>query len=163
MLKGAVWYCAVIFYLYISQFNFKVKFGLMLHCICHRKLFKRQYKWLYTYINWVVCPFFGQTPETYFSHHIGMHHHENNMLEDSSSTIRYQRDSLKDFIIYFFDFLFLGIKNTFLYLYRHKRKKMSLHLLVGEFSFYLFCIFLCFVNFKATLFVFYYLFYMGGW
>ena len=59
----------------------------MLHCISHRKPFKKNYTWLYNYIIWFVCPFFGHTPETYFVHHIGMHHVENNMPDDASSTL----------------------------------------------------------------------------
>ena len=122
--------------------------------MCHRKMFKRRYQWIHTYITWFVCPFFGHTPETYFSHHIGMHHLENNMPEDSSSTMGYQRDSLKSFLLYYLNFMLLGFKNTFLYLYYRKKKKLYERLTLGEFLFYIFCIGMCFENLKATLLIF---------
>lgn len=154
LLKGWIWWLAAIPYFYISQLYFKGRFGLMFHCICHRKLFKKPYQWLHTYITWVVCPFFGHAPEGYFSHHLGMHHIENNLPEDSSSTMPYQRDSLRDFLTYFLNFLILGFKNTFMYLYYRKRKKLYMRLTYGEIFFYLFCIAMCFVNLKATLVIF---------
>ncbi len=30
-------------------------------------------------IPWLLGPFFGQTPNTYFAHHMGMHHREENL------------------------------------------------------------------------------------
>jgi len=127
---------------------------LMLHCICHRKPFKKKYNWLFDYIIWVVCPFFGHTPETYFAHHMGMHHVENNMLDDASSTLPYKRDSLGGFLSYVGRFLVLGFVDTFMYFFSRKRKKFYMRLTAGEMAFYLFCVGMCFVNFKATLFVF---------
>jgi fatty acid desaturase len=126
----------------------------MFHCICHRKLFKKPQQWLHTYITWIICPLFGHAPEGYFSHHMGMHHIENNLPDDTSSTMAYQRDSVRHFLRYFFTFLFVGVKNTILYLYYRKRKKLYTRLTMGELAFYLFCIAMCFVNLKATLVVF---------
>ena len=90
LLQGWYWWAVAVLYFYISQFYFKGRFGLMLHCICHRKCFKKPSQWIHTYITWVVCPLFGHAPEGYFSHHIGMHHIENNMPEDTSTTMPYQ-------------------------------------------------------------------------
>jgi fatty acid desaturase len=126
----------------------------MLHCISHRKLFKKGYTWIYHWTIWGVCPFFGHTPETYFVHHMAMHHVENNMEDDASSTLAYQRDSFGNFMRYYLNFFFLGFRDTFMYLFNRKRKKMYMRLTFGEFSFFLFCIAMCFVNFKATLFIF---------
>ena len=154
LLEGLAWWLVAIPYFYMSQFYFKGRFGLMLHCICHRKMFKKKHQWIHTYITWVVCPFFGHTPETYFGHHMGMHHMENNMPADTSSTMRYQRDSMRSFFLYFFKFFMLGFKNTMLYLYYRKRKKMYLLFTIGEFVFYFFCIIMCFINLKATLVLF---------
>lgn len=148
------WWVAAILYFYVSQFYFKGRFGLMLHCICHRKLFKKQYAFLNTYVIWIICPFFGHTPESYFSHHIGMHHMENNMPDDDSSTMGYQRDNIKDFLKYYADFLFMGFRDTILYLYYRKRRKMYVRLSWGESAFYALCIGLSFVNLPATLLVF---------
>jgi len=154
LLTGWYWWLAYIPYFYISQMYFKGRFGLMLNCICHRKPFKKKYNWLFDYVIWIVCPFFGHTPETYFAHHMGMHHVENNMLDDASSTLPYQRDSLRGFLAYVGRFLLLGFEDTFMYFFRRKRKKFYMRLTAGEISFYLFCVGMCFVNLKATLFIF---------
>ena len=154
VLPGWYWWLVYIPYFYISQMYFKGRFGLMLHCIVHRKLFKKNYTWLYRWVIWVVCPFFGHTPETYFVHHMGMHHVANNMRDDASSTLPYQRDSLSGFLAYVGRFLILGVRDTFMYFFRNKRKKFYIRLLAGEFSFYLFCVGMSFVNFNATFFIF---------
>jgi fatty acid desaturase len=154
VLKGWWWWLAAVPYFYVSQLYFKGRFGLMFHCICHRKCFKKRNQWLHTYITWFVCPFFGHAPEGYFSHHIGMHHIENNMEDDTSSTMPYQRDSLRSFLAYFFKFLFVGVKNTILYLYHRKRKKLYMRFTFGEYVYLVFCIGMCFVNLKATLVIF---------
>lgn len=78
--------------------------ALMLHCTSHRVLFKKQYGWLNYYLPWVIGPLFGQTPETYFVHHLGLHHAKNNTADDESSTMFYQRDSAWSFLHYFGDF-----------------------------------------------------------
>jgi hypothetical protein len=80
----------------------------MLHNTSHRVLFKREYNLLNKYIPWVLGIFVGQSPETYFVHHIGMHHAEGNLPNDLSSTMKYQRDSFVDFLKYVSRFLFLG-------------------------------------------------------
>lgn len=154
LLKSWYWWLAYIPYFYISQMYFKGRFGLMLHCISHRKLFKKNYHWIYNYVIWIVCPFFGHTPETYFVHHMGMHHVENNMEDDASSTLKYQRDSLLNFIKYVTRFLLLGVIDTFMYFFTRKRKKFYLRITFGESVFILFCIGMFFVNAKATLFIF---------
>jgi hypothetical protein len=154
VLQGWYWWLAYTPYFYISQLYFKGRFGLMLHCIVHRKLFKKNYTWLYRWVIWFVCPFFGHTPETYFVHHMGMHHVANNMLDDASSTLPYQRDSLWGFLAYVGRFLILGFRDTFMYFFRNKRKKFYMRLAAGELSFYIFCIGMSYVNFKATLFIF---------
>ncbi|MDP4264385.1 MAG: fatty acid desaturase [Bacteroidota bacterium] len=154
LLKGWQWWAVYVPYFYVSQMYFKGRFGLMLHCISHRRLFKKAYTWMYHWTIWIVCPFFGHTPETYFVHHMAMHHVENNMPDDASSTLAYNRDSPVGFIRYVARFLFLGFRDTFMYLFNKKRKKLYLRLTYGEMSFYLFCIAMCFVNLQATLWVF---------
>ena len=155
ILEGWAWWLVAIPYFYVSQLYFKGRFGLMFHCMCHRKTLKKGYQnFFHSYITWIVCPLFGHAPEGYFSHHMGMHHVENNLPDDTSSTMKYQRDSFRDFLLYFVRFLLVGAKNTVLYLYYRKRKKLYMRLTYGEIIFYLFCIGMCFVNLKATLMVF---------
>ena len=155
VLTGWWWWAVAIPYFYISQFYFKGSFGLMFHCLCHRKMFKAPYqKPLNGYITWIICPLFGHAPEGYFSHHMGMHHIENNMPDDTSSTMNYQRDSVRGFLAYFFKFISVGVINTIRYLFNRKRKKLYQRLTAGEYIYLAFCIAMCFVNLKATMLVF---------
>jgi hypothetical protein len=47
-------------------------FILMLHNTSHRRLFRSGWRHLNAHIPWVLGPFFGESPETYFAHHVGM-------------------------------------------------------------------------------------------
>src|SRR5689334_16877133 len=49
-------------------------FVTMYHDTNHNRLFRNRYDILNHYLNWILAPLFGFTPETYFVHHIGMHH-----------------------------------------------------------------------------------------
>ena len=105
-------------------------------------------------IPYVIAPFFGQTPFTYHAHHVGMHHTENNLEPDESSTMPYQRDSVRGFLHYYLRFLFTGIATLAAYLFRKKRNKLMIGVIRGEFLFLAFCFAMCFVNLPATLIVF---------
>jgi fatty acid desaturase len=101
-----------------------------------------------------VVLFFGHTPESYKSHHLGMHHIENNLEEDGSSTLPYQRDSFTEFLKYYFRFLLRGVADLFIYLLARKKKKYYMPLSIGEITYFIACTGLCFVNLRATLCVF---------
>lgn len=155
LLIGWLWWAAAAGYFYLAQFYFKGRFGLMFHCLCHRKICKPPYQnKFHFYITWIICPLFGHAPEGYYSHHLGMHHVENNTEEDTSSTMYYQRDSFKSFLAYFFNFILRGFKETFEYLYKRKRKKLYTRFTIGEWLYILFCVAMCFVSLKPTLVVF---------
>lgn len=127
---------------------------LMLHNTSHRPLFKKEYGFMNHYIPWVLGPFYGETPETYFCHHIGMHHTEANLPDDLSSTMLYQRDKVSDFLIYFVRFFFLTIRDLTRYFRERKLMQFFRKVVRGEFSFIFMCIVLAFFNWKATLVVF---------
>lgn len=127
---------------------------LMLHNTCHRKLFKKQYAFLTKYIHWFLGMFFGQTPETYFHHHIAMHHAENNLMEDLSSTMKYRRDSLRGFLRYLASFYFFGVIHLSFYFSKKNRKLFAWRVVAGEISYIILITLLCFYNFTATLVVF---------
>lgn len=148
------WWIAAIIYTLLNNVVFKGPFGLMLHCTSHRALFKKKYNYLNYYLPWIIAPFFGHSPETYFTHHIGMHHAENNLEADESSTMPFQRDSFADFLKYFGIFLFSGMYHLASYFKRKNRKKLLYKTVRGEFVFVIFCLALCFINFYATLVVF---------
>lgn len=148
-----LWYLAPI-YLAIWALGFLDRFILMLHCTSHRMLFKKQYAALNQLIPWVVGPFFGETPETYFSHHMGMHHPENNLPDDLSTTMPYQRDRLSAWLHYYTSFLFTGLPRLAHYHLVRGNRKMLTRTIVGEGVFILACALLAMLNPGATLVVF---------
>ena len=147
------WWFALAYFL-INSLLLMGPFILMLHNTSHRSLFKRKYNSLNKIIPWLLGPFFGETPESYFAHHIGMHHPENNQSEDLSSTMKFQRDSFADFMRYFFRFFIFIIPDLSFYLKRKGRKKLVNKFLSGEFSWYMFVLILIALNWRATLVVF---------
>ncbi len=151
---GWAWWAAAGLYFFLGTFYFKGPFGLMLHCITHRVLFKKQHGWLNKFTPWVVGPLFGQTPETYFTHHMGMHHPENNLPDDESSTMFYQRDSLRSFLHYLGDFMALGVVRLVGYLGRNRKHTLRFRLLRGELTYAAVVVALAFVNLPAALAVF---------
>jgi fatty acid desaturase len=153
-LPAWLWWSVAIIYQLLNNIVYKGPYGLMMHCTSHRPFFKARYGFLNHYLPWVIGPFFGQTPETYYAHHIGMHHPENNMPEDESSTMHYQRDSIKAFAHYLGAFLFMGIYHLCSYFFRKKRKQLLYRSVRGELLFIAMCVALCFVNWPATLVVF---------
>jgi len=103
---------------------------LMLHCTMHRPFIRRP-KWLDRIHPYVMSFFFG-IPTGYAEHHLGMHHVEDNMPEDLSSTLRYRRDSFLNFLVYFGRFFFGILVELTLYLTRKRRNRMARRALAGE-------------------------------
>lgn len=150
-LGDRVWMAAP---LYWAAWGFGLvdRFILMLHCTSHRNLFKNRK--LNLIVPWMVGPFFGQTPESYYAHHMGMHHPENNLAEDLSTTIRYQRDSLRGWLHYLGSFLSVGLPSLARYHATHGNRKLLKRLLIGETSFWLVVLAAFAVNWQAALVVF---------
>ena len=128
------------------------RFILMLHCTSHRALFKDRR--LNQVSPWAIGPFFGQTPESYFSHHMGMHHPENNLGDDLSSTMRYDRGRFSHWLHYFGSFLFAGLPALARYHRERGNKKLLRRLLMGECAFWTVVAGLALFNWQATLIVF---------
>lgn len=147
------WWVAVP-YLMLDWLVFLGPFILMLHNTSHRSLFKHKYKWMNNFIPWFVGPFFGESPETYFAHHVAMHHPENNMEEDLSTTMPYRRDSIRGFTLYFLEFFFTTVGQLGNYLWRKNRKPIMWKMIIGELSYIGMCVGLSFFNWQATLVVF---------
>ncbi|HEY2733579.1 MAG TPA: fatty acid desaturase [Polyangiales bacterium] len=112
------------------------RFTLMLHCTSHRQLFKPKYRALNLLIPWVIGPFFGQTPNTYFAHHMGMHHLEENLAGDLSSTMRFQRDRFWHWLQYWGRFLSRGLFDLTRYMARVRRTKLMQRVLIGELGYW---------------------------
>ena len=153
ILTGYKWWIAGLIYAGLIVY-FVGPYTLMLHNTSHRRLFKPKYKIWNNYIPWILAPFMGQSPETYFSHHIGMHHTENNLHSDKSSTMAYQRDSFIDFLKYGVGFLFTGIIELAQYFWNKKFMKLFNMVVRGETVYIIFLLLLAFINLKATLYIF---------
>lgn len=166
---AAFWYLAPVYTLAWMGLLMD-RFILMLHCTSHRPLFKPKHRWLNNIIPWLLSPFFGETPETYFVHHMGMHHREENLPADLSSTMKYQRDRLWHWLRYWSRFLFGGPFELGAYLKKRRRDKLFRRMVVGEGGFWLAAVGLCCVNWQAAVVVFIFpvllvraLMMMGNW
>jgi fatty acid desaturase len=130
------------------------RFTLMLHCTSHRQLFKPKYRLLNEVIPWLLGPFFGQTPNTYFAHHLGMHHAEENLTDDLSTTIHFQRDKFTHWLRYWARFLTVGLPELVQYMRRKNRRRLMNRVLIGEGTFWASFALLMWLNPIATLVVF---------
>ena len=128
------------------------RFILMLHCTSHRSLFVDRR--INAIIPWVIGPFFGQTPESYFVHHMGMHHPENNLAGDFSTTMPFHRDRFSNWLRYLLVFLSIGLFQLGHYHYRARNRKLLQRLMLGELAFWAVVALLCTINLAATLIVF---------
>lgn len=144
----ALAYYAVLFGLFFDRFI------LALHNFSHRQLFHRPYRWLSRLATWTVGPYAGETPETYFVHHIGMHHAEGNGLADLSTTMPYQRDSVRGFLHYWASFFFLVHPALIKYLAQRKRWALVRRMVAGELGWAAAMVALSFISFPATLVIF---------
>jgi fatty acid desaturase len=126
----------------------------MLHCTSHRQLFRPEHAWMNHIIPWVLAPFMGQTPETYFAHHMGMHHVEENLPGDLSSTMRFQRDRLGHWLRYYGRFVTWGFVDLTRYLARAGRGRLLRRVLLGTLLYWSVVIVLLVLNPRATLVVF---------
>ena len=110
-------------------------FVTMYHDTTHNRLFHRRFAFLNVALDWLVAPLFGFTPETYYVHHIGMHHPEENLAGDVSTTLPYRRDSVVDFLRYYARF-FVSIGEVCLYMHRKRRTKLMRRALAGEVTYF---------------------------
>ncbi|KAF3483516.1 uncharacterized protein GIQ15_02840 [Arthroderma uncinatum] len=83
-------------------------YTLMMHQHIHMGGVLSRKLWLVDYVfPYITNPLMGHTWNSYYYHHVKHHHVEGNGPEDRSSTLRYQRDELVDFLAYVGRFLFL--------------------------------------------------------
>ena len=130
-------------------------FTLMLHNHIHNNgILAKEYAWFDKSFPYILEPLMGHTWDSYYYHHVKHHHVESNGPNDLSSTVRYQRDELKDFLMYFGRFLgFIWIELP-LYFLRTGKRTLAAKCLVSELTSYLTIFLLARSNFRPTLFVF---------
>lgn len=107
-------------------------FTLMLHNTSHRRLYRKRFGFMNAFIPWMLGPFFGQSPNTYAAHHVGMHHAENNLADDLSTTLPYQRDNALHFLHYLGTFLLTAVVTLPRYFWRRGRMPWFRKSLGGE-------------------------------
>ncbi|HVW24853.1 MAG TPA: fatty acid desaturase [Polyangiaceae bacterium] len=132
-----LWFIAPAYWL-LLVFGLLDRFTLMLHCTSHRPLFKPRFRVLGHVITWVLGPFFGQTPGTYFAHHMGMHHVEENLAEDLSTTLPFQRDSFFAWLKYWSRFMTIGLLDLAQYFAKRGRQRLLRKVLAGELAYWSF-------------------------
>lgn len=103
---------------------------LMLHCTMHRPFIKRP-RVLNNVHRYLMSALFG-IPTGYMEHHIGVHHAENNLRADLSSTMRYQRDNVLHWLVYLLRFLLLTHVELTRYLLAKKRTGMLVRAMVSD-------------------------------
>lgn len=112
---------------------------LMLHCTCHKKVTKSGLvPWTDYAIHYLLGPFYGETWNTFYYHHVKHHHVEDNGVDDLSSTIWYDRDNWLHFAHYFGRFYFFVGLELPLYFIRKGKKDWALNVFVGEYGTLLF-------------------------
>jgi fatty acid desaturase len=122
---------------------------LMLHNTMHRPFFKapRLMNRIVPYTMSLLCGI----PTGYMEHHVGMHHAENNLRNDLSSTMGYQRDSFPQWFVYFLRFIFTSHVGLVRYFAKKNRPAMARRAMTSDGLHMLFMVAMSFVNWQATL------------
>jgi len=136
------------------QLSYCGSFTLMLHNHIHNNgLLKRQYAWFDNAWPYILEPLMGHTWDSYYYHHVKHHHVEGNGPEDLSSTIRYQRDEVTEFLKYVGRFVaFIWIELP-LYFLRKRKPVVAVKSAASELTAMLFIYILAHKSFYPTLFV----------
>lgn len=153
LLQGWVWWVAAFAY-WAYMFYMIGPYTLMLHNVSHNRFFRVEYDWANNYVPMFMAVFFGQTPTTYYGHHIGMHHPENNLWEDLSTTMPYKRDNWRHFAHYYLSFVAQGPYDVYKYLTGKERFVLAKNVKWGETLYFVGAVALAFVSLKAVLMVF---------
>ncbi|KAA8569348.1 hypothetical protein EYC84_001000 [Monilinia fructicola] len=139
---------------WIMQALYCGPFTLMLHNHIHNNgVLVKKYAWLDKTFPYILEPLMGHTLHSYYYHHIKCHHVEGNGPDDLSSTLRYQRDDIVDFLKYWGRFMFFIWLELPLYFFRTKKTKLACEVLFWEVGSYVGMYVMAKLNFWPTLFV----------
>ncbi|RDA84565.1 hypothetical protein CP532_1123 [Ophiocordyceps camponoti-leonardi (nom. inval.)] len=137
------------------QLYYMGTYTLMMHQHIHQRgILTKSLALIDRLFPYLLDPLMGHTWNSYYYHHVKHHHVENNGPDDLSSTIRYQRDSVRDFARYVGRFFFLVWLELPLYFVRTKRPTMAMRAGGWEILTYLFYLAMATVSSKATIFVY---------
>ncbi len=121
---------------------------LMLHNTMHRPFFKSP-RIMNRVVPYTMSLIHG-IPTGYIEHHVGMHHSENNLRKDLSSTMRYQRDNIFHWLMYLSRFLFLAHIELTQYFVKKGRPAMARRAIGSDFVHVMLMVGLAFVNLRAS-------------
>ncbi|KAK3361434.1 hypothetical protein B0T24DRAFT_652728 [Lasiosphaeria ovina] len=142
---------------FVIQFWYMGTYTLMMHQHIHMNgiLAKKPFLRLAdAYFPYITDPLMGHTWNSYYYHHVKHHHIEGNGPDDLSSTIRYQRDDILNFLHYVGRFFFLVWLDLPIYFFSKGRKLNAAKTAFWELSDYFFLYTLFCLNSRATTFVF---------
>ena len=141
---------------WIMQSYYVGTYTLMMHQHIHMGgILKKSFWWFDGLFPYITNPLMGHTWNSYYYHHVKHHHVEGNGPGDLSSTIRYQRDELIDFLCYVGRFFFFIWAELPLYFWRKGKFGMAAKAAFWELGNYLVVALLWhYVNWRATLCVF---------
>jgi len=131
-------------------------YTLLKHQHIHmRGILNKKYALVDDTFPYLLDPMMGHTWNSYYYHHVKHHHVEGNGPNDLSSTIRYQRDNVWDFLRYVGRFYFLIWFDLPRYFLRTRKPGLAFRAAACELSNYAF-LYLLFtrVNALATVFVY---------
>ncbi|KND89806.1 hypothetical protein TOPH_05500 [Tolypocladium ophioglossoides CBS 100239] len=121
------------------QFYYLGTYTLMMHQHIHQRgILAKRFSLFDKLFPYILDPMMGHTWNTYYYHHVKHHHVESNGPDDLSSTIRYQRDSVPDFLQYVGRFFFFVWLDLPLYFLRKNRPALALRAGAWEFLSYFF-------------------------
>ncbi|KAE9961945.1 hypothetical protein BLS_001085 [Venturia inaequalis] len=141
----------------IISFWYVGSYTLMRHQHIHQNgvlARKAPISWFDALFPYITDPFMGHTWNSYYYHHVKHHHVEGNGPDDLSSTIRYQRDSLPDFLHYIGRFYFLIWFDLPIYFLQKKKYTLAFKGSFWETANYAFFILMARANLRPTLFVY---------
>ncbi|GAB0135681.1 hypothetical protein EsDP_00004010 [Epichloe bromicola] len=124
---------------FIMQLYYVGTYTLMQHQHVHQRgILAKQFGLFDNLFPFLLDPLMGHTWNSYYYHHVKHHHVEANGPDDLSSTIRYQRDSIPDFLHYVGRFFFLVWFDLPIYFLRKSRPGMAFKTAASEIGTYAF-------------------------
>jgi hypothetical protein len=143
------WIQAVFQWAFVAYFT--GPYSILMHNYIHgRGIMSKRWETVDTLFPYVLGPMMGQTWNSFHYHH--RHHHiEENGPDDLSSTLRYQRDSVRDFTIYVGRFLLFNWIELPLYYIRKGSFRSAFRFFAWEMLSYAFIFIMAKVNFAATM------------
>lgn len=141
---------------FVMQMYYVGSYTLMQHQHIHQRgILAKTYGLFDRAFPYILDPLMGHTWNSYYYHHVKHHHVEGNGPDDLSSTIRYQRDSVPDFLHYVGRFFFLVWLDLPLYFLGKNRPGLAIRAAGSELATYVYYYFMSrLVGTKATLFVY---------